>query len=127
MESLVLSSNYLSCKAVRMDAATQLGKGEYPGIVGVMESIFLSMGDNMVTQGLMYYNPFNDVRFKHHESAVLVFAGNMLTTDSSVLPAQDANNLLKQDEIMQGRKSLFEGGAHTDTDKLTRLIQVTTR
>lgn len=108
LESLVLSTNYLSCNAAALDDSTQLGQGNFPGLAGMVEYIYINVGAVMVQIHLMTYNPFLN-QPDYHDSVVLVFAGNSLTTDSSYLPQHEATNLLERDEIKQGQKALFQG------------------
>jgi len=106
LQTLILSSNFLSCNGARLDSATNLAEGFFkdPGIEG------LQTVGNAIGQSVPYINPFSDLEALNYSNIALVYAGNsQLTTYASSAESVPADNLLNSDRVRAGRHGLFAG------------------
>ena len=105
LQTLLLSANYLSCHCVELANATNLGKGifEEPSSGTLQQA-------GKVLKGVTTSNPFEFMPVITLPNIVLVFAGNkLMLRKAAILPPTESGRLLQEDEIEQGRGSLFPG------------------
>lgn len=105
-ETLILSGNLFSCNAPGMDEAVNLGVGEFvEPVVAALQAIgvtFVAESHKVVT------NPFASLSGTY-KNTVHIFAGNSQLSPNAgrLMQAKPASRVVLQDQILQGRISLF--------------------
>eukprot|EP00656_Telonema_subtile_P054505 TRINITY_DN8174_c0_g2_i5.p1 TRINITY_DN8174_c0_g2~~TRINITY_DN8174_c0_g2_i5.p1 ORF type:complete len:1044 (-),score=161.68 TRINITY_DN8174_c0_g2_i5:235-3366(-) len=111
LRTLLLSSNYLSCNAVTLNGALNLGRGTFgdPG-----QEVLSNLAADVAIE-FPAFDPF-PTTVDRFENTVLVFAGNpQLTVSASYFPEESSGRLLQTDEIRNGRHGLFAGDSSAKT------------
>eukprot|EP00658_Telonema_sp_P-2_P042027 TRINITY_DN3011_c0_g1_i14.p1 TRINITY_DN3011_c0_g1~~TRINITY_DN3011_c0_g1_i14.p1 ORF type:complete len:1238 (+),score=210.98 TRINITY_DN3011_c0_g1_i14:106-3819(+) len=110
LRTLVLASNRFSCPAPTLDGATRLGIGVFRNPQTDARIHALTTSNQAIPAWLRLpigsKKALNTTRT--YENTVLVFAGNEALVDGSGL-GQSAGRLLDQDQVRQGRQTLFSG------------------
>ena len=127
LQTLILSSNLLSCEAVRLDRAERLGQLRFvdPSVEALhhvgraMATSIAGMSEQtqaMTRAGyseeamLSVMNPFASIAVTEYSAAVLAFAGNPeVTVDSALIGGRSAGRLLKRDVIRHGASRMLPG------------------
>ena len=125
LETLLISSNFLSCEVAEIEHAARLGQGTFQDPTS---STLEQAGK--VLQGVTGTNPFASTVNIFFKNAVLAFAGNVQESSSlqptcalglsfmcvqmsrkaAILPpTTEAGRLLQEDVIEDGRRTLFPG------------------
>ena len=74
LRTLLLSSNKLTCEAVRLDEAAHLGKGLFQDPTG---QALWRLGERLRRSSVFYDNPYEDAgATAGYNNTVLIFAGN---------------------------------------------------
>jgi hypothetical protein len=107
LETLILSSNFLSCNAARLDNAINLTDGVFrdPGLEA-LRAVGAAIADVFP-----YVDPFSNLKSSNYTNIALVYAGNsQLTSSGSSIPDQaKPGRLTDKDRIRGGRHGLFAG------------------
>eukprot|EP00656_Telonema_subtile_P057711 TRINITY_DN9561_c0_g1_i2.p1 TRINITY_DN9561_c0_g1~~TRINITY_DN9561_c0_g1_i2.p1 ORF type:complete len:1111 (+),score=173.31 TRINITY_DN9561_c0_g1_i2:852-4184(+) len=106
LETVLLSSNYLSCDIPRMDGAERLATGDF---VDPATSALRLVGATGATQ-TRFRDVYAWLPLTRYQNLANVFAGNPeLTTAAAILTGGTAGHLLKGDEIRKGALRPFPG------------------
>eukprot|EP00656_Telonema_subtile_P057663 TRINITY_DN9538_c0_g1_i4.p1 TRINITY_DN9538_c0_g1~~TRINITY_DN9538_c0_g1_i4.p1 ORF type:complete len:894 (+),score=105.11 TRINITY_DN9538_c0_g1_i4:1970-4651(+) len=105
LATLVISANYMSCEAGRLEHALGLGEGTFAEPVN---TALKQVGKQLEIE--LNVNPFQHVVVQTFPNVVLAYAGNpQLTTSSSWFSQTAPGKLRDEDEIVRGKRPLFAG------------------
>eukprot|EP00656_Telonema_subtile_P040374 TRINITY_DN4542_c0_g3_i1.p1 TRINITY_DN4542_c0_g3~~TRINITY_DN4542_c0_g3_i1.p1 ORF type:complete len:1113 (+),score=213.46 TRINITY_DN4542_c0_g3_i1:643-3981(+) len=107
LTTLIVSGNYLSCQAARLDGTQNLSVGVFSDPV----TSALKKQGTVVELKDEYSKPFATVIERSYQNIALAFAGNQLTTEAAYVPMTGPGRLRRLDEIQRGRRNLFSGDA----------------
>ena len=105
LETVLLSSNYLSCEAAGLEDATELGMSCF---IEPTQHALIEAGQTMMNT-FPWVNPFEGLSTTTYPNLVLAFVGNQMTTKASLLPPVGSSRILKEDRIRQDKRPTFSG------------------